>query len=303
MYIRPKITWRKLIRDLWPATLVVVAYSILVSWLDISFHLEQLQIPVGLAVLPGTLIGILLAFRTSAAYDRWWEARILWGRIVNDSRSWVRQLLTFVEPDDSQTESANRLVTEMGHRQAAWCYALTRALRGQPPLQDVDSLLPSTERESLALSQNVPNDILLNQGKAIANLHQREWIDAYQRVELERSLTRLTDNMGGCERIRNTPFPPQYGLWVHYLVYLFILALPLALVEVPPIGLLMISVPMAMIFLITDQVAIYLETPFALIPSGTPMLALSRTIEINIREMLGEEELPDPVEPIGYVLY
>ncbi len=109
--------------------------------------------------------------------------------------------------------------------------------------------------------------------------------------------------MGGCERIKNTPFPSSYSRMVHGMIYIFVFFLPFGLFNVPSPALVLTSVSLSYGFLLIDRVAIYLQDPFNNQPSDTPMLSLSRTIEINIRQMLGETELPDPMEPVNGVLY
>jgi putative membrane protein len=285
---------------LWPVTLVIALYSAFVSWVDASVRLETFDLPVAFASLPGAFVGVLLAFRTNSSYDRWWEARILWGRIVNDSRTWVRQLIAFTgEPDDFSRESVRR----MAHRHAGWCYALSRSLRREPPLDDLADLVGDGELAALGAHTNVPNALLLAQARDLRALHERETIDTWQFVALDATLGRLTDSMGGCERIRNTPFPPHYSSWIHYLVYLFILLLPFSFVDAPAFVMTLVTVPVALGYLIVERVALYLETPFDHAMTGTPMSALSRTIEINIRQMLGETETPAALEPVDDILY
>lgn len=302
MIVQPNIPFFRLTKELWPVITLVTAYSVGISVVDIEFRLES-KVD-GLATLPGALIGILLAFRTNACYHRWWEARILWGKIVNDSRSWVRQVLEFATPSvPNGLAKPDRQLIRMSHRQIAWCYTLTRSLRGQDPLVDVEGMLPDDELAQLRNQKNVPNAILLNQAGDLRDLKNSDRIDSFQLVRLEDTLTRLTDSMGGCERIRNTPFPQSYQLWIKYLIYLFIIFLPFAFVELPAIGLILVSVPIAVGFLIIDRVATYLEDPFVHRVSSTPMLTLSRTIEINIRQMLDEQDLPPMMEPVEGVLY
>jgi putative membrane protein len=191
----------------------------------------------------------------------------------------------------------------MAHRQAAWCYALSRSLRGQSPTSDLGSLLAETEIRSYQGSHNVPNDILHRQAEQLRHLYDEGRLELYQFVELERTLVRLTNSMGGCERIKNTPFPTSYSRMVHGMIYVFVFFLPFGLVDVPPLGLVATSVALSYGFLLIERVALYLQDPFSNQPSDTPMLALSRTIEINIRQMLGETELPEKMEPVGGVLY
>ena len=188
----------------------IVGYISGVCWLDIQFHLEEYNFPVSLVAVFGTVIGLVLAFRTNSSYGRWWEARILWGAIVNDSRSWTRQLLQFVRLN-SETEDAVRV---LAHRQIAWCYALARNLRGQDPLQDVHEILDKNELESYEGSFNVPNDLLLQQAVELRRLYENGHIELFQWIQLEETLVRLTNSMGGCERIKNTPFRLSYSRFI-----------------------------------------------------------------------------------------
>lgn len=302
MIVQANVPFFRLTKELWPIITLVTAYSVTISLVDHEFRLTNKMD--GLATLPGALLGILLAFRTNACYNRWWEARILWGKIVNDSRSWVRQLLEFGMPSQpADTREVLPAVVRMAHRQIAWCYTLARSLRGQDPVQDVGDILSQKELEQIGKQLNLPNALLLNQARDLRELRNQEQIDAYQFVRLEETLSRLTDSMGGCERIRNTPFPQSYQLWIKYLIYLFILFLPFAMVELPWYGLILATVPIASGFLIIDRVATYLEDPFLHRASSTPMLTLSRTIEINIRQMLDEPDAPPMMKPVEGVLY
>ena len=289
-----------MLRQLWRITFVIGLYSVFVSWVDANLHLEDFDLPIGFAALPGTFVGVLLAFRTNSSYGRWWEARILWGSIVNDSRTWVRQLIAFAGDSDDFSRDA---VRRMSRRQIAWCYALTRSLRKQPPLDDIAHLVDADEFEAFKTQFHVPNALLLSQANDLRALRDRETIDAWQFITLEASLGRLTDSMGGCERIRNTPFPPHYSTWIHYLVYLVIVLLPFSFVDAPAFVMILVTVPVAMGYLIVEKVAMYLETPFSQAMTGTPMSAISRTIEINILQMLGDSETPPELEPQNGVLY
>lgn len=281
-------------------TLAITLYSCLVSWIDANYHLERYHLPIAFATLPGAFVGVLLAFRTNSSYGRWWEARTLWGSIVNDSRTWVRQLIAFAgQSDDSSSEK----IRQMSYRQIAWCLALTRSLRKQDALVDISNLVCSEELAALGTHSNVPNALLLSQAKDLRALHESETIDVWQFVTLEQTLGRLTDAMGGCERIRNTPFPPHYRTWIHYLIYLFIMILPYTFVDAPAIVMILVTVPVAVAYLVIEKVALYLENPFTEAMTGTPMSTLSRTIEINIRQMLGEKEIPHELEPVNNVLY
>ncbi len=289
---------KMLLRDLWRPLIPILAYILCVCWLDVQFHLENYNFPVTLVAVLGTVIGLVLAFRTNSGYARWWEARTIWGAIVNDSRTWARQLSEFVADTDAENADVHRMV----HRQIAWCYALTRSLRGQDPLQDLSELLPDSEIETYAGNRHVPNELLHRQAKELKQLHHASRLELFQWIELERTLTRLTNSMGGCERIKNTPFPMSYSRIVDACIFLFAFFLPFSLVNVPAPTLIATSLSLTLSFLLIERVAIYLENPFDNHATDTPMLALSRVIEINLRQMLDEGELPPRLEPVQGVL-
>lgn len=296
---------RTLLREfarVWVVGIPIAIYIAIISYLDLLYHFEEYNLPVPVVAIPGTVIGLLLAFRTNSCYGRWWEARTLWGAIVNDSRTWVRQLMEFLYSAQKPAEH-NPDMRAMAYRQIAWCYALTRTLRGQDPFTDTESLLELNEIEPLKTHDHVPNAILLNQAKLLRRLHEEDKLETYQFVELERTLSRLTNSMGGCERIKNTTFPTSYSLLVSRLNYLFIVYLPFGLAAMPPLGLFLTAVTLALAFLVIDRAADFLQDPFENRPSDTPMHSLSRTIEINIKQMLGETDLPEKLTPSNGVLY
>lgn len=279
-------------------TAIISLYVCGIAWLDIQYHLEVYNFPVAIVVAPATFIGLLLGFRTNASYGRWWEARILWGAIVNDSRTWVRQLMEFEKSASADpAKPVDDQIRKMAIRQSAWCYALCSSLRGEDPYPHLEGLLESSEIENLRTQKNVPNAILKKQGQDLRQLYDAQRIELFTFVELERTLTRLTNAMGGCERIRNTIFPVSYSRMVTALIYGFVILLPFGLVNVPPAPLIAASLCLSIAFLSIDRIAQFLQDPFSNRPSDTPMLTLSRTIEINIRQMLGETELPEPIKP------
>lgn len=275
-----------------------VAYVSLVGWLDAQYHLEKFAFPGGLITVFGTVVSLLVAFRTNSSYARWWEARILWGAIVNDSRSWTRQVLTFVDAS-KMTENAESTIRTMTLRQIAWCYALTRTLRGKDATQDLPSFLDAQEISKISGVLNIPNALLREQADNLRSLHRDGAIDTYAFIEMERTLVRLTNHMGGCERIKNTPFPMSYSLMVHLSVYTFVLMLPFGLVDTPTSALALVSITIAFAFLTLERVAIFLQDPFNNGPADTPMLALSRTIDINLKQMLGDTEVPERLQPVN----
>ncbi|MFG0264479.1 MAG: bestrophin family protein, partial [Rhodopirellula sp. JB055] len=271
MLVRPRIPWSRLAQAIWPVATFSMVYSLAISAVDYWAPLDAYELPPGVATFPGTFLGIVLAFRTNSSYSRWWEARILWGRITNDSRTFARQLISFTKPSNSAGDNSE-MIRRIVHRHIHWCHTLAASLRDEDVSSNLEGKVASNELQMYLQCRNAANRILLQQAIDLQQLHQSETLDRWQALELDRSLRRLTDHMGGCERIRHTPFPPMYAMLIHYLVFAFIISLPFALLEMPALGLIAFTVPVSIVFLAMEKVAQVLETPFADTPSCTPML-------------------------------
>lgn len=278
--------------------ILITLYATFIGVIDEGFHLPDISIPVAVPTILGTAISLLLGFRTAQAYDRWWEARKIWGAIVNDSRTLCRQLLTFVG-NQRATDSQERhnLIRHMTFRQAAWCYSLGNSLRGLEAVASVKDLINSQEAEFVSQHQNKPNALLLLQGKDLQRASQQQWLNAYQQIAVDDTLSRLTDSMGKSERIKNTVFPTLYSWIIHFFLYIFILFLPFGLVDYFGIVEVPLVITIGAIFFLIEKSAIYLQDPFENKPTDVSVTAISRTIEINLRQMLQEEEIPESIKP------
>lgn len=256
----------------------------------------------------GAALAIFLAFRTNSAYDRWWEGRKLWGGLVNTSRTWARQATTFVEaaPDASPEEAAavERLRERLVRRQIAYIHALRCHLRdGQHPLRDDDCTrqLTEPERALLAHENNVPNAIAQLQAEELVAAARAGWLHELRLQRLDASLTELLNLQGGCERIKKTPVPRAYTYFATRIVIWYGILLPTVFVH--DLGLLTIpiSVSVAMCFRIVDEIGRLIQDPFSLAVNGLPLSALSKTIELNLRQRIGEHDpgpMPEPVDGI-----
>ncbi|MGD8377667.1 MAG: bestrophin family ion channel [Acidobacteriota bacterium] len=299
MVVVRRLPWKRLARDLRVPVVLTVLYIAALAVADRFHSVDGLAAPSLLLTVPGTVIGLLLAFRTDSAYGRWWEARTLWGAIVNDSRTWARQVTTYLGDGGSDNGG---LAQRLAYRQIAWCYALAATLRDLDPLESVRELLSGAEIEALRREKNAPNALLQMQARDLEAAFREGRIDSYRFVDLQRTLGALTDSMGGCERIRRTVFPVSYSVLVDTLIYLFIVLFPFTLLGLTWPILVVASLTMALAFLVIDRVAMYLQDPFQNQAGDTPMRALSRTIEINIRQQLGETDLPPVPAPVDGVL-
>jgi ion channel-forming bestrophin family protein len=256
------------------------------------------SLPLGMA---GAALSIFLAFRTNSAYDRWWEARTLWGALVNSSRTIARQALTLI-CGSREEEKIRALQTEIIILQICYVHALRCHLRNQSPFPELRSRLQPSTLEFLRGHSNVPSALLLRMGQVIEEAHRRGWIDSFRWTALDQTLTSLTNIQGGCERIKNTPMPKQYDYFPRLLVNCFCLMIPFGLVE--GLGLLtpIASTGLSFIFIVLDKVGREIETPFENTAHDTPMTSLSRTIEINLRQLMGDRH-PRELHPVSGFVY
>lgn len=275
--------------------LLVTVYSLTINILYYQYDFTNLVIPISVPMVLGTVLSLLLAFRSNQAYDRWWEARTIWGAIVNDSRSLTRQVLSLMDAT-YQSEDLTAFQERFVKRQAAWCYSLGQSLRKTDPLKGVDRLLSRRELSYVMKYDNVPAALLLLHGKDLKYALDQGWINQYQQVALDQTLSRLCDAMGKCERIKNTVFPATYSLYTHFTLIFFILLLPFALIDVLGFMEIPLVVAIASSFLLIEKMAINLQDPFENKPTDTPVTTIARNIERDLRQML-HEQYSAPEEP------
>lgn len=253
------------------------------------------SLPLGLM---GAGLSLFLAFRNNSAYDRWWEARRLWGSLVNDARTFSRQAVTLID-----REGPAGSATELIDWQVVYVHALRCHLRGQNPFPEIAGLLRTDLVQTLRHHQNVPLALLLHAGERIRRFYRAGQLDSIRLVQLDSTLSRLCDTQGACERIKHTPLPRQYEYFPRLLVGAYCVMLPFGLVE--GMGLLtpLASTLVSFMFLALESIGRDIEAPFENTLHDTPMGQLSRTIEINLREIAGHGDVPRAVTPIDGFVY
>ena len=267
-------------------------------------HWHWIALPHIPLALFGSAIGVILSFRNVSSYGRWWEARTLWGSIINNTRSWARQVLTCVQSSqEAEQDHVRAMQRDLLHHQIAWTHVLRQHLRGLPVLDEARGVLPESVLAELAAEKNVPFAIQMRQGRMLRECLDRGWIDSLQWAALDTTLNDFGDAQGGSERIKNTPIPKQYTHYPQLFVQIYCLLLPLALVQnmgwFTPLG----STLVGFIFLALDKIGRDLESPFDNTIYDIPLSSMSRGIEINLRQALGGETLPQPVAPEKGVLW
>ena len=275
---------------------VVVAYKLL--------HWDWVALPHIPLALYGSAIGIIVAFRNQSSYARWWEARTLWGALVNNSRSWARQVTTVMMPlSDAEAGELKTAQRRMVYHQIAYVHALRQHLRGLEPWEELVPLLSEQELSKLRDERNVPLAIQQQMGAVLRECQLRGWIDMAHWRALDANLDDLVDAQGGAERIKNTPMPKQYDYFPQLFVQMYCMMLPLALVTAmgwyTPLG----STFVGFMFLALDKIGRDLEDPFENTIYDLPLTAITTTIEVNLRQLLEETTLPEAKKPVRGVLW
>lgn len=273
----------------------------------VTYAAEELALQSDLTTTPFTLIGlalgVFLGFRNNVSYDRYWEGRRLWGRVVNDARSFTRLVLHNVEapPGDEQPSTHARvsaLQRELVHRMIGYAHALRMHLRGE--IVDAAALapwLPEHELSGLREQRNAPLFVSHCIGGALSGARRSGLLSERATLAIELVLTDLVDAQGGCERIRNTPIPWSYTVLIHTIVAVYCFALPFGLVATTHLLTPLVVLMIAYAFLGLDAVGDELEEPFGTDINDLPLSTLTRTIEVNLRQLLGERDLPPMLGP------
>lgn len=207
---------------LWVAVAVAAVYAAAVWAIDPAEGLLRPLTSSQFATLNTAIIGLLVSFRTKVAYDRWWEARILWGGLVNHSRNLCLKARELARPDADERAELARLV-------AAFAVALMKHLRGPMRLSDVSGFEQQTVDP-----QHVPAHLAGRLMATVAAWRRADRIDGHAHQMLDLNLNALMDICGACERIRNTPLVSSYLSLLRHGLVLGFLATPWAIVQ--PLG-------------------------------------------------------------------
>ena len=317
----------------WPLIMTTIyeftSFSWSIPWLPLS--------------VIGTAVAFYVGFKNNSAYDRLWEARKIWGGIVNNSRSWGISVRGFVSSvfTDVATSEKDTWKKRLIYRHIAWLYTLRNQLliptqwehvsvgkhvskltkkrmkRWGVGLHEDDGFteeelkkyLDPEEYERLIEYQNTATQIIDQQSQDLLTLREKNLIDDFRHMEMQKLLNDFYTFQGQCERIKKFPLPRQYGSMSLVFVGIFIFLLPFGMVsEFAKLGALgaWLSVPftalVGWVYLMMELVGDYSENPFEGLGNDIPMLSLCRTIEIDLLEMIGEENIPSPIEVKNGVL-
>ncbi|MEL6923076.1 MAG: bestrophin family ion channel [Bacteroidota bacterium] len=347
MYVNKNFTPREVLRFSGVHIIWITLWAITVTALYEFTPMRIVEIPwLPLSVI-GTAVAFYLGFKNNSAYDRLWEARKIWGAIINSSRMWGASVKGFIsnqftEKDYSAAE-LHQIHQKLMYRHIAWLYALRSQLLISTQWEHINqskhvrrlteqrmqrygvglnnddgvtestlnTFLPKDEIQRLINYKNTATQIIDQQSQDLKNLRKLDLIDDFRHTQLQLLLNDFYTHQGKCERIKKFPLPRQYGAASFIFVGLFIFLLPFGMVsEFAKLEFAdwaaWLSVPftviVAWVFIMMELIGDYSENPFEGLGNDIPMLSLCRVIEIDLREMLGETDLPDPVKPVNGVL-
>lgn len=294
--------------------------------------------------LIGTAVAFYVGFKNNSAYDRMWEARKIWGAIVNDSRSWGIGVKHFLSDQFTAEELSEAKLQEMKqsliYRHIAWLYVLRNQLlkstawehvnagkhigrTAQKRIRDfgiglltddihennISGLLSADDLNYLESAKNQATRLIDLQANELKALRKESVIEDFRHMELQKILTQFYTHQGKAERIKNYPLPRQYASTSMIFVGLFIFLLPFGMMpEFSKLGehFVWLTIPFAVlvgwVFIMMELVGDYSENPFEGMGNDIPMYSLCRTIEIDLRQMLDETDLPPKVEPVNNIL-
>lgn len=264
----------------------IAAYSWFVAYLEMEYwNLSQnnyiRNIPI-LHNLLGFAISMLLVFRTNTAYDRWWEGRRLWGSLVNNSRNLAIKLCAFLPQDDTiQRSFFARIIP-------AFAISLHNHLHSEK--LRVELFEEGHEHkhvfEKIDRSKHIPNQVAVLMMQHVQQLYSSGKISGEQLIVLNTELLSFTDICGACERIKNTPIPFSYSVFIKKFIFLYIMTLPFGYVF--SLGYLVIPVVVFVFYVLAslELIAEEIEDPFGGDANDVPTAKLAETIQRNVKEIL-----------------
>ena len=286
-------------REIAVPLLVLSLWDIIVTilYFKLTPHIRPIELQFSLF---GSALALFIGVSVNAAYGRWWEARGLWGLMINASRNVARQALTFC--DETVPNARVGLGREMARAQIAYVNVLRAALRGQPVPSEAKTYLAPEWAASLETMVNKQNAILTDIGRLAAEAHRLGMLDPYARVRIDTTLVDIANSQGGMERIKNTPLPSQYRFFPSFFAKIFCIILPFAVVQdlgiYTPVG----SALVGLMFLMAIEIGLDLMDPFADSIYDVPMTSMCRTVEIDLLQMMGERA-PEKIHPVDNVLW
>ncbi|MBC9930349.1 bestrophin family protein [Chitinophaga qingshengii] len=268
------------VRKLFPMFIALAIYSAIVAWLELSYwklsansELKNISLMHGLL---GFVISLLLVFRTNTAYDRWWEGRRLWGTLVNSSRNLSIKLQAMLPAGNTEARAFFRVMIPN------YAFGLKNHLRSIYKSEEMEAL--PAGQAPLDLDKHIPNQLATRIMQKVAELNRDGQLTGEQLIVLNNELQAFTEVCGACERIKTTPIPFSYSVFIKKFIFFYIMTMPFGYVF--SLGYLIIPMVVFIFFVLAslELIAEEIEDPFGLDANDLP----TDTICANIRKHVGE---------------
>ncbi len=269
-------------KTLMPALIFMGFFSALLCYvlLDVlRFHENDFHTTISMHSLLGIVLGLFLVFRTNSAYDRWWEGRKLWGSMVNNTRNFAHKLNAFLEKKDVDNRKWFALMIPN------FVISVKEHLRKGVTIRDLE-ITDSNFLSQVEGVKHVPNRISSMLYERVNNLYKDKSFSGEQLFLLDKELKEFSEILGACERIKSTPIPYSYTMYIKQFIFIYVITLPLAFVTTS--GYITIPIVMLITFVLlsVELIAEEIEDPFGRDINDLPTDELSEKIKDNVREIL-----------------
>ena len=273
---------RHVMRTLRPVLIFMSIYTGVICFFVLDFfelNEKQLHSTMGMHSLLGVVLGLFLVFRTNSAYDRWWEGRKLWGSLVNNTRNLAHKLNAFLPRSDSENRDYfSKMIPN-------FVISVKESLRGAVNINDFEKA-GSDFTKRLENIRHIPNRLSSMMYERVNELYKKNEITGDQLFLVDKELKEFSDILGACERIKNTPIPYSYSMYIKKFIFIYVITLPFGFVTITGYLTILVVVLTSFVILSVELIAEEIEDPFGRDVNDLPTDELSGKIRDNVREIL-----------------
>ena len=273
---------RHVIKALRPALIFITLYTGAICYVMLTLlrlHEQDLHSTITMHQLLGIVLGLFLVFRTNTSYDRWWEGRKLWGSMVNNTRNLAIKINSYLLKEDvDQRAWFAQMIVNLP-------LSLKEHLRDGVNPSDLD-LVDNVMYKKIEQARHVPNAIISLIYDQCTDLHKTRKITGDHLIILDKELKEFSDIVGACERIKNTPIPYSYSMYIKKFIFIYLLTLPFGLVTAEEYLTIPIVLLITYVLLGVELIAEEIEDPFGKDSNDLPTDELSSKIKDNVWEIL-----------------
>lgn len=290
MLLKENVRLRRIASGTWKNALLIIFICLLSAALNQFFLKKYIEFPSIFPSLLGTALAFFIGFNNNQAYARWWEARIIYGGVSGLSRSLARQCVSYI----AQRPEVEKMV----YRQIAFVYALKAYLRNTDD-KSYEKFFHEGVPAVVMKAQSKYNAILLLQQQHLEEIYSKGYIDSFKFMQLNETFNGISGEMGKAERIKNTVFPTTYTFYTKLFIWIFIVSVTVVLNNTIGWASVILGFVIGYVYYITYTIGQTLLNPFVLAPTGVALDRITRATEIDLKEVLGEENLPEQTSVIS----